>query len=73
MTKEQLSHLDRLSLVDGSVDQFQVHKAIQSYESLEPIYEEYIVQVLTLEGLEDQIKKRIVGFKNPNKKRSENA
>ncbi len=73
MKQEQIIHLDRFSLVDGSVEQIQASRAMPTYDSFEPIFEEYIVQVLTFEGLEDRVQKRIIGFKKNDKKRSEHA
>ncbi len=52
----------RLSLIDGSVESVPQSAGTDPKE-LEPVFEEILVEMLTLEGLETVLQKRIVGFR----------
>ena len=53
----------RASLIDGSVET-QLHTTNQeSNKNIVPIFEEILVDVLTLDGIEKKRQKRLVGFK----------
>jgi hypothetical protein len=60
MTKE---HQRRLSLIDGALEEIQPGEVPKLQKKLVPVFEEFIVQVLTLEGLEDKVLKRIVEYR----------
>lgn len=68
MKKEDLN---RLSLVDGSLEEVKTSTLIDQQEKptekLEPLFEEIVVSVLTFEGLEEVIQKRLIGFKKGGK------
>ncbi len=60
-------YLNRLSLIDGSIESTKLAEADQSIKEFEPLFEEILVNVLTLEGMEQVIHKRIVGFREREK------
>lgn len=59
MKKEYLS---RISLIDGSVEEVRQNETTELQTPLTPVYEEIIVQVLTLDGVEVKTQKRLIGF-----------
>lgn len=53
----------QFSVIDGSLEKVELNNRVQQQKKLEPIFEEIIIQALTLEGLEEKVQKRLIGFK----------
>lgn len=53
----------QFSVIDGSLEQTEPSRSVKQKKDLEPIFEEVITQILTLEGLEEKVQKRLIGFK----------